>query len=170
MNGLSPEPIFKWETLKEVGPHSLPYRQPIPGKVFEVELTSGLRVRVFRADEEPFYFCHGLTFGGKEAPGGPVSPFSGRDVQTILDNHYRLVDPESGAIAGDILVWQGPGGVTSHSAILIEAVVSPGMNDLDDTSKLRSKNGRLPEADMSLEQLVAGQEGYGESYKVFRRK
>ncbi len=98
------EPIFKRETMREVGPHTLFYDQPVHGKVFDVELTSGPRVRVFRADDGEFYFCHGLTFGGKQAPGGAVSPFSGKDVRTILDNRYQVVVPESDAVRGDILV------------------------------------------------------------------
>ena len=93
--------------MGEVGPWTLSYDEPVHGKVFEVELVSGPKVRVFRADDGQFYFCHGLTFGGKEAPGGAASPFSGKDVRTILDHHYRLVDPEAGAVQGDILVWRG---------------------------------------------------------------
>lgn len=100
------EPIFKWETMREVGPDALPFKEPVHGKILEVELTSGHKVNVFRADDGQFYFCHGLTFGGKQAPGGAVSPFSGKDVQTIVDNHYGLVDPQSAAVAGDILVWR----------------------------------------------------------------
>src|SRR5436853_6192481 len=86
------ESLFKWESMRDVGALTLPYEQPIQGKVFEVELSSGPRVQVFRAGDGQFYFCHGLTFGGKHAPGGAVSPFSGTDVRTILDNHYRRLD------------------------------------------------------------------------------
>jgi len=162
--------IFRWETLREVGPHTLPFKEPVQGKLLRVELTSGHTVNVFRSDDGRFYFCHGLTFGGKEAPGGAVSPFSGKDVRTILENQYRLVTPESGAVAGDVLVWGGVGGATPHSAIVTGAVVSPGTNCLDYRSLLRSKNGKLPEATMTLERLVDGPESYGETYNVFRRK
>src|SRR6202051_4125530 len=124
-------PLFRWETLLEGGPHVLAYARPVPGMVMTVDLTSGTAIRVFRADDGQFYFCHGLTFGGKEAPGGPVSPFSGKDVRTILDNHYRLVELESSAAAGDILVWIGPAGETPHSAILTDPVVSVGKTFLD---------------------------------------
>ncbi len=164
------EPIFKWETLREVGPHTLPFKEPLHGKTFEVELTSGHKINVFLADDGQFYFCHGLTFGGKEAPGGVVSPFSGKDVRTILENHYRPVDPETDAVAGDIVVWRGPAGETPHSAILTSPVVLPGKNYLDYSSLLRSKNGKLPEATLTLARLVDGPESYGESYNVYRRR
>jgi hypothetical protein len=165
-----PESIFKWQTMREIGPHALPFKDPVHGKTFEVELTSGPTIRVFRADDGQFYFCHGLSFGGTQAPGGAVSPFSGQDVWIILENHYRLVDPESAAEDGDVLVWCGPSGETPHSAILTGAVVLPGTSYLDVRSQLRSKNGKLPEATMTLQQLVEGPQGYGESYNVYRRR
>jgi hypothetical protein len=167
--GIGPAPIFRWETLREVRRHTLPFKQPIHGTILEVELASGRNVSVFRADDAAFYFCHGLTFGGKEAPGGAVSPFSGQDVAIILANHYRLVDPESGAVAGDVLVWWGPGGQTPHSAIVTSPVIVPGKNYLDYSSLLRTKNGKLPEETMTLERLVDGPESYGESYNVYHR-
>jgi hypothetical protein len=164
------EPIFKWETMREVRTDTLPFKEPVQGRIFEVELTRGHKVKVFRADDGRFYFCHGLTFGGKEVSGGAVSPFSGKDVRTILDHHYELVDPQSAAVAGDILVWTGSGDETPHSAILTGPVVQPGRDFLDYSSQVRSKNGKLPEATMTLQRLVDGPESYGESYAVYRRK
>jgi len=163
-------PIFRWETIREVRPDTLPFKDPVYGKTFEIELSSGHVVNVFRADDGQFYFCHGLTFGGKEAPGGIVSPYSGKEVRTILEYHYRLVDPESAALPGDIIVWSGPGGETPHSAVLVDPVVLAEKYYLDYSSLLRSKNGQLPERTMTLQKLVEGPEGYGESYNVFRRK
>jgi hypothetical protein len=162
--------VFRWETLREVGPHTLPFKEPVSGLILEVELTSGHQVNVFRANDGAFYFCHGLTFGGKKAPGGPVSPFSGIDVRSIIDNHYQLVDPESAAAAGDVLVWTGPSGETPHSAILIGPAVHPGTGFLDYRCQLLSKNGKLPEATLTLEELVNGPGGYGETYRVYRRQ
>lgn len=160
--------IFKWETLEEVAPHDLHYEPPIPGKMYKVELASGETVRVWRGDDLLSYFCHGLTFGGKNAPGGPVSPYSGEEVNTILQNEYVPVQPESSAVAGDILVWHDPDGNTPHSAILDQPVVSPGTAFLDYESKLVTKNGKEPETVMTLEQLI--EDYYGESYRVYRRK
>jgi hypothetical protein len=162
-------PLFKWETLREVRSDVLRYKDPIYGKTLEVELTSGAVIEVFRADDGQFYFCHGLTFGGKDAPGGAVSPFSGKAVRTIVTNHYRLVDPESQAVEGDILVWTGLDDETPHSAILTVPIIEPGKNFLAYTSKLRSKNGMRPEAELTLEALIIPPEGYGEFYNVFRR-
>ncbi len=163
------EPVFKWETMRDAGLHTLHYERAVYGRVFEVELLSGPKVQVFRAEDGRFYFCHGLTFGGKHAPGGAVSPFSGKDVRTIVANHYRLVDPESGAVPGDILVWRGLGDDTPHSAIMVEPVVQQGKTFLDGSSKVRTKNGRLPETEMTLERLTGDEYSYGDSFDVFRR-
>lgn len=160
--------LFKWESLKEIGPHQLTYKMPIPGKAYEIELASGPKIRVWRADDGQTYFCHALSFGGKEAPGGPISPFSGKDVQVILENHYTLVEPESSASAGDILVWQGLDEITPHSAILVEPVAEVGKEYLAYASLLLTKNGIMPETTMTLEQLIV--DYYGESYDVYRRR
>jgi hypothetical protein len=129
---------------------------------------SGVTIEVWRAEDRATYFCHGLTFGGTEAPGGPVSPFSGAHVMAILRHHFEPVDPESAAVVGDVLVWQTPGGKTPHSAILVEPVVTPLKSVLDYSSKLRTKNGIKPEAVMTLGKLVY--DYYGETYNVYRRK
>lgn len=163
-------PIFKWESMRVVGRQTLGYEQPVHGTVVVVELISGPVVRVFRADDRQFYFCHGLTFGGKQAPGGAVSPFSGKDVRTILESHYQPVVPESGAVRGDILVWKGLDDDTPHSAILIEPFVQKGRNYLDYSSKVQTKNGRLPETEMTLDRLTGDEFTYGDSFDVFRRK
>lgn len=160
--------IFRWETLQEIGAHTLQYEEPVRGKILEVELTSGPKVAVFRAEDVVLYFCHGLTFGGKQAPGGAVSPFSGRNVTTILAHHYFLVAPESAAVVGDILVWKGLGEDTPHSAVLTRPVVREGTNYLDYSSIARTKNGRLPEQEMTLDRLTGDEFGYGDSYNVFR--
>jgi len=164
------KPIFRWETMREVGSHTLDYEKPVRGKIFEIELTSGHKVEIFRADDGQFHFCHGLTFAGTNAPGGAVSPFSGKDVRTILENHYKPVLPESGAVRGDILVWKGPDGNTPHSAILTEPIVLPGTELLSYSSKVRTKNGSFPEAEMTLARLTSDEFRYGDTFNVFRRK
>ena len=76
--------------------------------------------------------------------------------------------PEGQASVGDILIWRGLAPETTpHSAVLTEPVVIPGQHYLDETSRLRSKNGMLPEAELTLADLFGR---YGESYNVYRRR
>jgi hypothetical protein len=160
--------MFKWETLREIGVDS-PRLQSgvIPGRVYEVELTSGAKLQVWRADDGRQYFCHGLTFGGKEAPGGAVSPY-GKEVPTILRGHYTPV-PESAVTAGDILVWHGidPGDIL-HSAIVTQPVRAEGQTQLDYSTRLQTKNGFEPETNTTLWRLV--DDLYGERYTGYRRR
>jgi hypothetical protein len=100
--------IFKWETLREVGPYDLRYAVPVPGKLYEVELTSGPGVQVWRASDGQQYFCHGLTFGGKEAPGGPISPFSGRPVETIMCSGDDNVQGPEAPLSGRTFMAEQP--------------------------------------------------------------
>jgi hypothetical protein len=163
-----PAPLFKWETMKEVGSHELKYRdRTVPGKNFDVELTSGAKVRVWRADNGEEYFCHGLTFNGKEAPGGVISPL-GDHVPAILRGHYEAI-PEAQARAGDILVWRGVSmNDVVHSAILTDPILTSGTQQLDYAALLQTKNGILPQTNMPLGQLIENY--YGESYNVYRRR
>jgi hypothetical protein len=161
--------LFRWETLRIIEPCELRFREPVRGVTLEVELVTRNTVRVFRADDGEFYFCHGLTFGGKDAPGGAISPFSGAAVATILDEMFVAV-AEGDADEGDILVWRDTDGYAIHSAALVKAIKTGKADRLDYRSTLRSKNGALPEREMTLDELVMDDEAYGESYSVYRRK
>jgi hypothetical protein len=163
-----PDPIFKWDSLREICPHELQHQgRPVPGKSCEIGLTSGRVVRVWRSDDSRQYFCHGLTFGGKEGPAGAVSPYTGEPVEAILQEYFVTV-PEGQSRAGDILVWRGIAPETTpHSAILMDAVIAQGKSYLDDEARIRTKNGLSAEAEVTLEQLVAI---YGESYSTYRRR
>jgi hypothetical protein len=159
--------IFRWDTLKEIGPWELAFRPAVHGKLLEVDLTSGPTVRAWRSDDGTQYFCHGLTFGAKDAPGGAVSPFSGKSVETILHHHYELI-AEAQARPGDILVWRGMDpDTTPHSAVLTNPILTPNKGYLHETTLLRSKNGVLPEASVTLADLFRD---YGEGYNVYRRR
>ena len=67
--------IFKWNTIQDIAPHELHFQgRPVPGMMLAIDLTSDEMVHVWRADDRQQFFCHGLTFGGKDAPGGALSP------------------------------------------------------------------------------------------------
>ncbi len=160
--------IFKWDTIKEIGSDDLRHvGGTVTGKTCEIELVSGKTIQVWRSDDGQSYFCHGLTFGGKGAPGGIITPYTGKSVEVILQEHYRMI-PEAHAQAGDILVWRGLAPETTpHSAVLTAPVVVQGKSYLDDSTGLRTKNGLSPEASMTLAELI---QLYGESYNAYTRR
>ena len=172
MMGDARDPLFRWETLKELGPETLPYRIPVFGTRCEIEVLSGERILVWRSDDGQQFFCHGLTFGGDLALGGAISPFSGAPVEAILRGHFDLVPNEEEAEPGDILVWRGqpgsPEGTTPHSAILLAVGWTRGRNQFDGRATLlRTKNGLFPEAILTLDELFVL---YGETYDIYRRR
>lgn len=159
-------PIFRWDTLREIDLHSL-WRQGkwVAGKRCEIDLTNGKMIRTWKSDDGREYFCHGLTFGGKEAPNGAISPYTGIDVETILQGYYDMI-LEGDTRAGDILVWRGiPPETTPHSAILTEAAKSA--SRLDYAVRLHSKNGLAEEGRFSLAELI---DAYGETYSPYRKR
>ena len=54
-----------------------------------------------------------------------------------------------------------------HSAILTDPVIAAHASYLDYASRLQSKNGIRPEANLTLEELILE---YGESYNPYRRR
>jgi hypothetical protein len=63
--------LFKWDTLREVGSRTLDYEQPVQGKVLEVELSSGHKILVFRADDLPALLICRLRLGKSLPPRCP---------------------------------------------------------------------------------------------------
>jgi hypothetical protein len=90
-------------------------------------------------------------------------------VNTILADHYDRVEPEANAVPGDLVVWYDLDSCAVHSAILLKPIVTDSER-LDYASLLRSKSGRMPETDTTLDPLVTGDEGYGETYRIYRRR
>jgi hypothetical protein len=100
---------------------------------------------------EPEYNCHGYTFGGRTAPGGPfiINP---DQVPTILKHGYDAIG-ESDVKPGDIAVfWLGA--QAAHSAVVKE-VRRRADGSLDPSgTTFKTKNGQMPFADgMPLEKL-----------------
>ncbi len=160
--------LFAWDSLVEIASHDLRYpTRLVRGKACEIRLTSGTAIKVWQSEDGQEYFCHGLTFGGKERPGGAVSPFSGQPVQALLRDFYARV-PEAQAAAGDIVVWRGlDPDTTPHSAILADVGLVEG-KELDlAATRLRTKNGLLTEALLALDELVGT---YGDSFDVYRKR
>jgi hypothetical protein len=139
----------------------------LAGWLCEIELVVGGTIHVWRSTDGTEYFCHGLTFGGKDAPGGCISPFTGTPVETILAVNYDALE-ERFARPDDIVVWRGiPPETAPHSAILTDLVLTVGGMRLDYSSRLQTKNGMMPETNTTLEILL---KPYGESYTTYRRK
>lgn len=94
-------------------------------------------ITIWRPHDGRTYWCHGYTFGGHNALGGPYSVW-GQTVPTILKDEWKrqhccMTSP------GDILVFYQGNGV-SHTGIIQKTVSKGGKVD-ESASQLRSKWG-----------------------------
>jgi hypothetical protein len=100
---------------------------------------------------DPRYNCHGYTFGGSTAPGGPF-PINNDQVPTILKHGYDAIG-ESDVKPGDIAVfWLG--GEAVHSAVVKEVRRTPSGSLDPSGTTFKTKNGTRRLVDgMPLEKL-----------------
>ncbi len=169
MNPLVSTDLFRWDTLRVVGPQSLWYPLNVSGSIVEAELVDrpGTWISAWKPDDGVTYFCHGLTFGGSQAPGGPVSPISSNSIQTIVGASFREIGNESLARPGDIVVWTDPiTGVVNHSAIVFDVRIDRIRNCLDLDAEFLSKEGIDPLRIVNLDEMS---QTYGGMYKVYLR-
>lgn len=104
------------------------------------------------------YWCHGFSTGSYEQFG--YSPFSGEDMETILEDEFRRIDKKPSV--GDILVFRGASGAVQqgqsvegqilHSARIVTATHHRGRST---DVRLDSKNGASPLAkNVSIETVL----------------
>jgi len=173
INSVDPSGNIKWFTAKRVSKEKVyPWKKqgrktygPV-GDNYEVKTDAGNSIIVWKPHrnqaEHHRYWCHGLTFGGKRAPGGPFSPYTGPSVQQIIKDEWDELWCCNIAKKGDIIVWSG----TRHSAILTKVAVKGSKID-ENNSRLDTKNGMEPEKKLSLKQINAT---YGNKYTCYTKK
>lgn len=110
------------------------------GSLLEAATDAGNKLNTWLPDDGSTYWCHGYTFGGTKASGGPYS-FWGSSVPGVLaDDGWTCMDA-CGAQDGDILVFpHGPGGYVAHTGI-VRSVSAPGNQVDENASTLESKWG-----------------------------
>ena len=112
------------------------------GDVLEAATDAGASVKIWRPHDNTTYWCHGYTFGGSTARGGPYSIW-GQSVPTVLaDDGWSRVSACLAA-PGDILVFYTKGGLVAHTGI-IRSVSAPNGRIDESASTLESKWGQRP--------------------------
>ncbi len=139
-----------WSPNVDTGKKSRPWGSRGPnGKVLKATTDAGTAIDIWKPDDGQTYWCHGFTFGGTTAPGGPYSLW-GRDVPTVLgDDGWQLQVDSCAAKPGDVLVLEGNQPVT-HSGVVGSVVESGGGVD-ESASILESKWGTGPQTAASWE-------------------
>ncbi|MCP4428763.1 MAG: DUF4157 domain-containing protein [Chloroflexi bacterium] len=129
-----------WHPNRDTGSDTAPWSSlSYTGDVLEVRTDRGVSIDAWRPHDGRTYWCHGYTFGGSTARGGPYSIW-GSSVPTVLndDGWQRSHSCMSGN--GDILVFYDDHGRVLHSGI-IRTVSAPGGRVDERASTLESKWG-----------------------------
>lgn len=139
----------KWHPNRATGRTSFPWGSGPNGDILEATTDGGTTIDIWRPHDGKTYWCHGYTFGGKSARGGPYSLW-GSDVPMVLrDDGWKqtyscMVQPK------DILIFWDDTGILTHSGI-IRKVSTSGGGVNDTTSTLESKWGNGPHNTSSWE-------------------
>jgi hypothetical protein len=129
----------RWNPNVDTGQKKKPWGSGPDGKILTASTDAGTPLNIWKPDDGQTYWCHGFTFGGNTAAGGPYS-FWGQDVPTVLnDDGWSPQTDSCAAKPGDILVFTGGDPIT-HSGVVQNAVNSGGGVD-ENASMLNSKWG-----------------------------
>jgi hypothetical protein len=152
----------KWSTARDTGRDSFPWGTGPKGDIFEVQTDAGTRIPVWKPHDGSTYWCHGYTFGGARASGGPFSIW-GESVPRVLADDGWMRASSCVAQRNDILVFAA-GGV-AHSGI-VHSTSEPGGIVDENASELDSKWGQLA---LNRSSWAANVTQYGR-YQVFSKQ
>ena len=160
--GLDPAGLVDWTPIELLDAHNTPWENdPEVGEAWSAKTDKGRTITIWKPANGTTYWCHGFTFGGSSAKGGPFSVW-GQDVPKILeDDGWKQV---SGATAKpkDIVVFYDAKGGVAHTGILAQ-VAAPGAKLDEAKTTVDSKEGKRDRSTKSLGALV---KEYGE-YRVY---
>ena len=165
ITGRDPSPRLrrvKWNKARDTGRDSFPWGSGPKGDVYEVETDAGTKIPAWKPHDGSTYWCHGYTFGGARASGGPFSIW-GQDVPTVLADEGWRRAYSCVAQRNDILVFASNN--VAHSGI-VHSTSEPGGIVDENASQLDSKWGQLALNRSSWADNVAQ---YGK-YQVFSKQ
>ena len=108
-----------WEPLKTMNEN----KRPFPDR-WDIVGTDSLNpedIKIWKPNKGDTYWCHGYTFGGSIASGGPFSTYGQEVQEKILANDGWKETRSCYARPDDILVFYNYAKQVSHSGIIREA-------------------------------------------------
>jgi hypothetical protein len=151
-----------WSAARDTGRDSFPWGSGPKGDVYEVETDAGTKIPAWKPHDGRTYWCHGYTFGGATATGGPFSIW-GNSVRTVLNDDGWQPAFSCVAGRGDILVFAANN--VAHTGI-VHSVFEPGGTVDETTSMLDSKWGQLA---LNRQSWAVNARQYGR-YEVFSKQ
>jgi hypothetical protein len=129
-----------WFPNRDTGTAHAPWGDDGPqGRILEAKTDAGAAVEAWRPDDGQTYWCHGYTFGGAAATGGPYSVFGSVVPRVLQDDGWHAIDACM-ARANDILVFYDHENHEAHSGIVRNTELVSGQVD-EALSDLQSKWG-----------------------------
>lgn len=129
-----------WTPNQPTGRVSHPWGSGGPvGKILKATTDGGTALDIWSPDDGSTYWCHGYTFGGPGARGGPYSIW-GSDVPTVLQDDGWKQTSSCMAQPADVLVFWDAQGMLTHSGIIRQVAAQGGRVD-DTASTVQSKWG-----------------------------
>ena len=129
-----------WYPSVDTGTAHAPWGDDGPqGRILEARTDAGSTVETWRPDDGSTFWCHGYTFGGAGATGGPYSIFGSTVPQVLHDDGWHPVDACM-AQPGDILVFYDSQDHEAHSGI-VRSMTLNGSQVEEALSDLQSKWG-----------------------------
>ena len=163
LSHLDPSGSINWAPTAVVQNRDFPWGSGGPvGTLYSAKTDAGTVIHIWKPADGTTYWCHGFTFGGSTAAGGPYSIY-GNEVPTVLSGDGWKQTLSCMAQAGDIVVFSRDGNVT-HSGIL-RKVAAPG-GKLDETGTMvESKPGQGP---LNTISFSANASQYGK-YRIYSK-
>jgi hypothetical protein len=132
--------LVRWTSNTDTGRDSRPWGAGSPnGDVLSSSTDAGTAINIWRPHDGVTYWCHGYTFGGSGARGGPFSTW-GQYVPQILQDEGWQPTYSCMAEPRDILIFYDDQNRVLHSGIIRNVVSSSGIVD-EGRSTLESKWG-----------------------------
>jgi hypothetical protein len=129
-----------WHPNTDTGRDSYPWGSGPRGDILNARTDAGSPIDIWRPHDRNTYWCHGFTFGGSTAQGGPYSNW-GQTVPKVLSDDGWKRGHSCMARESDIMVFYDSSGMVAHSGI-IRSVFAPN-GCVDETlSRLESKWGQ----------------------------
>lgn len=139
--------LVKWETVRKKPwiSYSDSYVDQAGTRwiLYHVDTDAGSKIEAMRPQDNTSYFCHGYTFGGYAAEGGPFS-IDCYYVPTVLNDEYKELDAPR---VGDVVAFYGKEGV-DHTGII--SSIDTNEPDPDKAIMIDSKLGTKDQAILPL--------------------
>ena len=159
---------IKWTPNTDTGDDSRAWGVGPNGDMLEAKTNAGTTVTIWRPHDGSTYWCHGYTFDGHIAQGGPYSTWGDQVPKVLGDGGWKQVPCSWTVCRKDIVVfWQGDGPPTHSGKVWADLACEwPSMRFAERCAKIRSKWGQ---GALNTSTFAANVQSYGK-YRCYSQE